>query len=575
VEIKSLQAFGLSKEISLMNDSRNCPPPEEKENHYHGIFEAAADGLIIADLEAGRILEANPTACAMHGRTHEEFIGLLPAAFIHPDDQQVFSNYLQAFRSGAQSDMRLLHIRRDGASFHAEWRGTAFTYQGQPCLMGVVRDVSKRIRAEQHLRRRVKTRTREQARLLEISHTLASTLELQPSLILEQLQGIIEYTHAVLFGLTDSTLTALAVRVGPGSRKAQKVPNRAGLGAQQLEQSAPFRIRLDGPKILATLFNGHQPIRIADVNSDDSAAVFLRSFLNGDAVRLLEGVHSWMWVPLAVKGRIIGGLGIAHAQRNYFTVHHADLALSMADQVAIMMVNAELYEHAQALAALQERQRLAQNLHDAVNQSLFSAGLIAEVLPRLWDRDQAEARQSLEDLRRLTRGALAEMRELLAELRPSVLTDSSLVDLLQQLANAFTGRTNITVSVTSTGEYVLPAKAQVALYRICQEALNNIAKHAQASRVEINLQYATATAQAPSLMAQHADESQKIAVNSVEVRIRDNGHGFDPDEDTKPGHYGLAMMRERAEGIGAQLTVTSRPGSGTQVSLRWPGQEAQ
>ncbi len=82
------------------------------------------------------------------------------------------------------------------------------------------------------------------------------------------------------------------------------------------------------------------------------------------------------------------------------------------------MVNAELYEHAQALAALQERQRLAQNLHDAVNQSLFSAGLIAEVLPRLWDRDQEEARRSLEDLRRLTRGALAEMRALLAELRP-------------------------------------------------------------------------------------------------------------------------------------------------------------
>ena len=142
---------------------------------------------------------------------------------------------------------------------------------------------------------------------------------------------------------------------------------------------------------------------------------------------------------------------------------------------------------ARALAALQERQRLAQNLHDAVNQSLFSAGLIAEVLPRLWDRDPVEARQSLEDLRRLTRGAMAEMRELLAELRPSVLTDSSLGDLLRQLANAFTGRTNVPASVTIDGEHVLPARIQVALYRICQEALNNIAKHAEASRVAIDL----------------------------------------------------------------------------------------
>ena len=112
-----------------------------------------------------------------------------------------------------------------------------------------------------------------------------------------------------------------------------------------------------------------------------------------------------MWVPLAVRGRIIGGIGVAHEKRNYFTAHQADLALSVANQAAITMINSELYGRAQALAVLEERQRLARNLHDAVNQSLFSAGLFAEVLPRLWDRDQAEARRSLEDLRRLTRGA--------------------------------------------------------------------------------------------------------------------------------------------------------------------------
>ena len=108
---------------------------------------------------------------------------------------------------------------------------------------------------------------------------------------------------------------------------------------------------------------------------------------------LLEGMRSWMWVPLAVKGRIIGGVGVANTKTNYFTPHHADLALSVANQAAIAMINAELYGHAQALAVLEERQRLARNLHDAVNQSLFSAGLIAEVLPRLWERDQDEARR--------------------------------------------------------------------------------------------------------------------------------------------------------------------------------------
>jgi len=540
-----------------MNMDRKHSLAEEKEDPYHRIFAAADDGMIITDLETGRVVEANPSACMLHGCTHAEFIGLLPAAFIHPDSLDIFMNYLQAFRSGSMFDINLLHIRRDGTTFQAEWRVTAFTYQDRPCLLGSVRDISQRIQAEQRLHRRVKARTREQSTLLEISHTLASSLELQPQLILDQLSGIIEYMHAVLFGLTDHTLTALAVK-----------------GPHHLEQAAPFQVSLEGSETLATLFNGHQPIRIADISSADPAAEFLRSLLNGNAAMLLEGVRSWMWVPLAVKGHIIGGLGVAHARRKYFTAHHAALALSMADQVAITMVNAELYENARTLAVLQERQRLAQDLHDAVNQSLFSAGLIAEVLPRLWERDPVEARLSLEDLRRLTRGALAEMRALLAELRPSVLTDSSLGDLLRQLANAFTGRTNIPVNLNIAGEHVLPAGIQVALYRICQETFNNIAKHAGASRVEVSLRYDTGTGQAPSPVAQ-AGEPQEIAVNSVEMRIRDNGHGFDAGELSAPGHYGLGMMRERAEAVGAQLTITSQPGHGTELILIWPGRPKQ
>ena len=521
---------------------------------YRDIFENAADGLIIADLETGRVVRTNPAACAMQGSTCAEFAGMLPEAFIHPDSLRTFHNFLRAFQSGRAFETHVQHVRRDGSTFPADWRGTAITYQGRACLLAVVRDVSLRIRAEQKLHQRVKARTREQTTLLEISHTLASTLELQPGLILEQLRTIIEYTHAALFGLTDSTLTALAIR-----------------GTEPLEQSVPCQIRLDGPETLKTLFNDHRPIRIADVTSADPQALFLHTLLNGNAPALLNGVLAWMWVPLAVKGRIIGGLGIAHARCNYFTPHHASLALAMADQVAITMVNAELYEHARALAALQERQRLAQNLHDAVNQSLFSAGLIAEVLPRLWDRDQAEARHSLEDLRRLTRGALAEMRELLAELRPSVLTDSSLGDLLRQLANAFTGRTNIPVSIKITGEHVLPAEIQVALYRICQEAFNNIAKHAGANQVEIDLQYEVGAAMDGGSTTAKAGMPRQIAVRSVEMRIRDDGAGFHTSKTSAPGHYGLGMMHERAEAVKAQLAITSRPGHGTEVRLHWPG----
>ena len=236
------------------------------------------------------------------------------------------------------------------------------------------------------------------------------------------------------------------------------------------------------------------------------------------------------------------------ADRDYFSRHHADLALTVANQAAITMINAELYANAQALAVLEERQRLARNLHDAVNQSLFSAGLIAEVLPRLWDRDQAEARRSLEDLRRLTRGAMAEMRALLAELRPSTLIDAELGDLLRLLGNAFTGRTNIPAEVSVVGEGDLPADVQVAIYRICQEALNNVAKHAGASKVEIILKQ-EGTAPWNSAYATMA----RVLI---------------PDQ-AASGHYGLNMMHERAEAVGASLSVTSKPGQGTEITIRW------
>ncbi len=503
---------------------------EGREHHYHGIFEIASDGLILYDLETGLVVDANPAACTMYGYDRDELISKKITTFIHADSAPQFTKYVQAVQSHGVYVGRQTHMRRDGSQFHVELSGTVYRDEGRSYLLSVVRDISQRVYKEQLLQQRVEARTREQSTLLEISHTLASALELQPGLILDQLKVIIDYTNAGLFKLEDSTLVALAVR-----------------GPKTLQQAMPFNIRLKSPEALKMLLNERRSTRIVNVHSSDPPARYLRSLLKDQAGILLEGVQSWMWVPLAIKGSVIGAIGVAHARRNYFTDHHANLALTVANQAAITMVNAELYENAQALAALQERQRLARNLHDAVNQSLFSAGLIAEVLPRLWERDPDEGRQSLEDLRRLTRGAQADMRLLLAELLPSTLTDAELGDLLRLLGNALAGRTNIPINVSVIGEGRIPADIQVGLYRLCQEGLNNIARHAGASQVDIQLDY------------EH---------DAVELRIRDDGRGFDPAK-TPPGHYGLSMMRERAAAMGAKLSISSQPGRGTEIVIRW------
>jgi signal transduction histidine kinase len=193
-----------------------------------------------------------------------------------------------------------------------------------------------------------------------------------------------------------------------------------------------------------------------------------------------------------------------------------------------------------------ERTRLARDLHDAVTQTLFSASLIADVLPDLWNLNQAEGWKRLEELRQLTRGALAEMRTLLVELRPNALTEVPLPDLLRQLCESLIGRARLPIQFCGEGTRRLPAEVQICLYRITQEALNNIVKHARATQAVVRL---------------HLNENASLA-------ILDNGCGFDLTAVT-PDHLGLKIMCERAEAIGAKFSVCSQPGEGTQIAVSW------
>jgi len=210
-------------------------------------------------------------------------------------------------------------------------------------------------------------------------------------------------------------------------------------------------------------------------------------------------------------------------------------------------VEATLAQKAAEEAVAAERSRLARDLHDAVTQTLFSASLTAEVLPDLWQMDPGEARKTTEELRQLTRGALAEMRTLLLELRPAALTQARYEDLLRQLTEAVMGRARLLVKLHVTGQRSLTPEVQVALYRIAQETLNNIVKYAKATQVCIDLQMSPA---------------------GLLLSIQDNGAGFDPAL-VRPTSLGMRIMRERAEGIGADLVVTSAPGRGTLVEVAW------
>ena len=253
-------------------------------------------------------------------------------------------------------------------------------------------------------------------------------------------------------------------------------------------------------------------------------------------------------MPLLVKDDIYGAIALYYCQPREFTREEMELAVAFGDQAALAIENARLRTQAERMAVAAERSRLARDLHDAVTQTLFSTCLIADVLPRLWERDQQEGRRRLDELRQLTRGALAEMRALLLELRPAALAEVELGELLRLLAEAISGRARVPISVTVDGRCVLPPDVQVAMYRIAQEALNNVARHANASQAAVSLC--------------HRD-------NATELRISDDGRGFDPIN-VVPGHLGLSIMRERADTLGAALQIISQPGAGAQVAIIWP-----
>ena len=245
-----------------------------------------------------------------------------------------------------------------------------------------------------------------------------------------------------------------------------------------------------------------------------------------------------------------GGLLLYYDTPPQLSPRELELATLFSAQAALAIERAEEQANGHTHAVISERNRIARDLHDSVTQMLYTMSLIAESLPVLWQSNQQEALQSLETLRLSARSALVEMRTLLLELRPLDQPDCNLGDLLQQLPDRMLIRSKVQISTSITGHAALPKHVQVSLYYIAQEALNNIDKHAHATRASIQLEYPPQ--------------------GGVVLRISDNGCGIDPEKRTA-SQLGLGIIAERASAIGAAHTIASRPGQGTLITVVWHG----
>lgn len=383
------------------------------------------------------------------------------------------------------------------------------------------------------LQRRLEARTRELASLLDLSHSMVSTLELEPlaNLILDQLSIVVTYTGCALLTMNDDQLCMLAYRGPTPPADILNVCFAPEIVSLEHDACRPQHARI-----------------VTDIHAEEQMLRRVQQHGGAHAATLLSYTRAWMGIPLIVRQKAIGYLSLSHEQPGTYTERHAALATAFAHHAAVAIENARLYRHARNVAILEERNRLARTLHDSVSQSLFSANLIAEVLPQTWPDAPDAAQHGLYELQRLTQSALTEMRTLLLELRPATLLKARLDDLLRQLAQAVTSQTLVDVSFDLHPVPDLPPDVHITFYRVAQEAFHNITKHAQAQHISVAL---------------HPTPPEGLT-----LEIRDDGCGFGPAHHL-PGKLGLETMRERANQIAAHLAIVSQPGQGTCVTLRW------
>jgi signal transduction histidine kinase len=293
---------------------------------------------------------------------------------------------------------------------------------------------------------------------------------------------------------------------------------------------------------LGQAVSARRPVAVADL----AAAADDAHDGHGEA-RAEVDYRACLAVPLVVRDDVYGVIALYYSKSRAFSDDDLGLASSFGDQAALAIENARLREQVERSAVAAERSRLARELHDSVTQSLFAASLTAEALLQASDPTSPQARQSLRDVQRLTRGALAEMRTLLLEMRPGALAQSPLGDLLEHVVQATQARTRIAIKLTVADPRPLPADVTIALYHIAQEAMNNVVRHSHARRA-----WATLAS---------SDEA-------VELVVGDDGRGFDPAT-VGPEQLGLRIMRERAEAVGASLGIASEIQHGTVVTATW------
>lgn len=314
----------------------------------------------------------------------------------------------------------------------------------------------------------------------------------------------------------------------------------AGMSDELIEAIGPLP-RAHG--LLGTLLVSPNPYRTEDVSADPRFTWWPEAH---------PRMRSFLGVPIVFKGDVIGALYLADKEgRAAFDFADERLIALLAAHAAVAMEHARLHEASRELSIVEERNRLARELHDVVVQTLFSLSLTTEAAASLVRRDPGGAEAEMRRAQELAGAAMAELRSLVFELRPPDLERDGLVPTVRKQLELIGRIHGLEVELHVDGDAELDPASEVALSRIVHEALNNAVHHASANRIEVRI---------------------SLGPETVRITVADDGVGFDPASPrVRSRRLGLTSMRERALERGGRLTVDSGAGHGTKVEVELPG----
>jgi PAS domain S-box-containing protein len=499
---------------------------KENERLYRTMMEQATENIFLIDVESRRIVESNAAFREALGYSEDELHGMTLYDVVAGDRAAVDANIRRVLEQGSPSVGERRYIRKDGTLLDVEVSASVILRDGKKTLFAVAHDITERVRAQHLLEERVAT-------LSGIAGEL--TLDRPTETVLGDLaRSVVNASTAIACGVVLIGEQEDAVNLFGSYGFPEGYT--AGLGEA-------YRAGVNSPSLEA--YRSRSPVLVRG----------LRAYILADP--LYAPIHRFVreapWdivysLPLVSRGLALGAIFFCFLPEGEPGEDEKVFLRAVADQAAVAVENAKLFSEARGKAALEERQKLARELHDSVSQALYGIALGVETARELLPDDPERAAEPLDYATTLAEAGMTEMRALIFELRPESLEREGLVAALEKQAAAVQARHGIRVEAAFDGEPEAPLEVKEALYRVAQEALHNTVKHARAANVKVRL-----------------EESPE----GFTLEVSDDGVGFDAQDDF-PGHLGLKSMRERASRLNGTLEVVSGSGQGVHIIARIP-----